>query len=102
MCATGWARRKPPGCSCSWTAPPPLAWRRAATWSSSDVTSTAIIQQLPEEGAAGGRVDRAEALRLYREAPTMLLGWLADGIRARKHPSRTGRHIIDRNVKYTN
>src|SRR5688572_4509174 len=32
----------------------------------------------------------------------MLLGWLADGIRARKHPSRTVTYIIDRNVNYTN
>src|SRR6185503_8159097 len=103
MCATGSVRRKWRGCSCSWTAPPPSAWRRTARWSSSDVTvSNVTIQQLADKVAAGGRVDRAEALRLYREAPTMLLGWLADGIRARKHPSRTVTYIIDRNVNYTN
>jgi len=66
------------------------------------VDSDVTIQQLADKVAAGGRVDRAEALRLYREAPTMLLGWLADGIRARKHPSRTVTYIIDRNVNYTN
>ena len=60
------------------------------------------IQQLAEKVAAGGRVDRAEALELYRHAPTTLLGRLADGIRARKHPSRTVTYIIDRNVNYTN
>ena len=60
------------------------------------------IQQLAEKVAAGGRVDRAEALELYRHAPTPLLGRLADGIRARKHPSRTVTYIIDRNVNYTN
>ncbi|HEX5108947.1 MAG TPA: cyclic dehypoxanthinyl futalosine synthase [Vicinamibacterales bacterium] len=50
----------------------------------------------------GGRIDAAEALELYREAPTHLLGSLADGIRARKHPERIVTYIIDRNVNYTN
>ena len=50
----------------------------------------------------GGRVDAAEALHLYRHAPTALLGTLADEIRARKHPDRTVTYIIDRNVNYTN
>jgi len=50
----------------------------------------------------GGRVDRAEAVVLYRDAPTHLLGHLADGIRARKHPDRIVTYIIDRNVNYTN
>jgi cyclic dehypoxanthinyl futalosine synthase len=50
----------------------------------------------------GGRVSAAEALVLYREAPTLLLGRLADGIRARRHPQRIVTYIIDRNVNYTN
>ena len=50
----------------------------------------------------GGRVDAAEALELYRHAPTHLLGQLADAIRARKHPERIVTYIIDRNVNYTN
>jgi cyclic dehypoxanthinyl futalosine synthase len=50
----------------------------------------------------GGRVDRAEALTLYRHAPTHLLGRLADTIRVRKHPQRIVTYIIDRNVNYTN
>ena len=50
----------------------------------------------------GGRVDASEALALYRQAPTHLLGRLADGIRARKHPERVVTYIIDRNVNYTN
>ena len=52
--------------------------------------------------AAGGRVDAAEALDLYRHAPTPLLGRLADAIRARKHPDGIVTYIIDRNVNYTN
>src|SRR5919112_900537 len=51
---------------------------------------------------AGGRVDAAEALALYRAAPTHLLGHVADTIRARKHPDRVVTYIIDRNVNYTN
>jgi cyclic dehypoxanthinyl futalosine synthase len=50
----------------------------------------------------GERVDRGEALELYLNAPTALLGELADGIRARKHPDRIVTYIIDRNVNYTN
>jgi cyclic dehypoxanthinyl futalosine synthase len=51
---------------------------------------------------AGERVTPAEALELYRHAPTHLLGRLADSIRARKHPERLVTYIIDRNVNYTN
>jgi len=66
------------------------------------MTMTQRVQQLAEKVASGGRVDRAEALELYRHAPTTLLGRLADGIRARRHPSRVVTYIIDRNVNYTN
>jgi cyclic dehypoxanthinyl futalosine synthase len=47
-------------------------------------------------------VNRDEARALYLDAPTALLGQLADGIRARKHPDRVVTYIIDRNVNYTN
>ncbi len=50
----------------------------------------------------GGRLDRAEALELYTQAPTALLGRLADEVRARKHPGNVITYIIDRNVNYTN
>src|SRR5919201_1742932 len=50
----------------------------------------------------GGRVSAAEALELCRDAPLPLLGTLADGIRARKHPDNIVTYIIDRNVNYTN
>ena len=61
-----------------------------------------MIDALASKVAAGGRVDAAEALALYRQAPTHLLGRLADGIRARKHTDRVVTYIIDRNVNYTN
>src|SRR5262245_37764959 len=50
----------------------------------------------------GGRVSAAEALLLYEEAPTHVLGRLADAIRVRKHPGQVVTYIIDRNVNYTN
>jgi cyclic dehypoxanthinyl futalosine synthase len=61
-----------------------------------------MVQQIASKVMAGGRVDRAEALELYRDAPTHLLGRLANDIRARKHPDRIVTYIIDRNVNYTN
>src|SRR3954466_5634965 len=60
------------------------------------------IQQIADKVRSGGRVDAAEALQLYREAPTPLLGQLAEEIRARKHPEGHVTYIIDRNVNYTN
>jgi cyclic dehypoxanthinyl futalosine synthase len=61
-----------------------------------------MIEQLADKVAAGRRVSADEALELYRHAPTHLLGRLADGIRARKHPDGIVTYIIDRNVNYTN
>ena len=60
------------------------------------------IAELERKILAGGRVTPPEALELYRQAPTALLGRLADAIRARKHPERIVTYIIDRNVNYTN
>jgi cyclic dehypoxanthinyl futalosine synthase len=51
---------------------------------------------------AGGRVSRNEALELYTQAPTAVLGRLAHDIRLRKHPDGVVTYIIDRNVNYTN
>jgi cyclic dehypoxanthinyl futalosine synthase len=61
-----------------------------------------MFEQIANKVRDGGRVDAHEALELYRHAPTHLLGSLADGIRARKHPERYVTYIIDRNVNYTN
>src|SRR5829696_7464048 len=60
------------------------------------------IQALADKVRAGGRVSAGEALELYHHAPLPLLGELADGIRARKHPGGIVTYIIDRNVNYTN
>ena len=61
-----------------------------------------MVQEIASKVAAGGRVSAAEALELYRHAPTHLLGRLADRVRACKHPDRIVTYIIDRNVNYTN
>ena len=61
-----------------------------------------MMQDVAAKVRAGERVSAAEALELYRQAPTGLLGRLADRIRARKHPERIVTYIIDRNVNYTN
>jgi cyclic dehypoxanthinyl futalosine synthase len=61
-----------------------------------------MIDDIAAKVRAGERVTRAEALALYREAPTPLLGQLADLVRARKHATRVVTYIIDRNVNYTN
>ncbi len=60
------------------------------------------VESIADRVLAGARVGPEEALELYRDAPTSLLGRLADTIRARKHPERVVTYIIDRNVNYTN
>src|SRR5919204_4517522 len=60
------------------------------------------LETIAAKVRAGERVNRAEALELYRTAPTPLLGRLADHIRGRKHPDRIVTYIVDRNVNYTN
>jgi cyclic dehypoxanthinyl futalosine synthase len=60
------------------------------------------IDRIADAVRSGGRIDAGEALELYREAPTPLLGQLADLVRARKHPEGIVTYIIDRNVNYTN
>jgi cyclic dehypoxanthinyl futalosine synthase len=60
------------------------------------------LDRIADRVRAGGRVSADEALELYHDAPLPLLGALADGIRARKHPERIVTYIIDRNVNYTN
>jgi cyclic dehypoxanthinyl futalosine synthase len=60
------------------------------------------VETATRKAAAGERLSEAEAVALYREAPTAELGRLADRVRARRHPSRVVTYIIDRNVNYTN
>jgi cyclic dehypoxanthinyl futalosine synthase len=60
------------------------------------------VDRIAEHVAQGGRLSTADALALYTEAPTALLGRLAQAVRDRKHPDGIVTYIIDRNVNYTN
>src|SRR4026208_42320 len=61
-----------------------------------------MIERIVEKVAAGGRVSAREGPAPCRDARPALLGRLADGIRARRHPDGVVTYIIDRNVNYTN
>jgi cyclic dehypoxanthinyl futalosine synthase len=61
-----------------------------------------VIDRLASKVRAGARLDRDDAIELYRDGSTALLGRLADEVRALKHPDRIVTYIIDRNVNYTN
>jgi cyclic dehypoxanthinyl futalosine synthase len=60
------------------------------------------VETIAEGLNRGARLSPADALELYRHAPTSLLGRLADDARRRRHPDGTVTYIIDRNVNYTN
>lgn len=60
------------------------------------------LERIVTKVEQGKRLSAPEALTLYTKASTHQLGRLADGVRARKHPTRDVTYIIDRNVNYTN
>jgi len=62
------------------------------------MTVDAIVQSFRN----GVRLTPETAKTLYLDAPTALLGRLADGVRRAKHPESLVTYIIDRNVNYTN
>ncbi len=62
------------------------------------MTVDAVVRAM----AGGARLTPETARTLYLEAPTALLGRLADDVRRRKHPEGLVTYIIDRNVNYTN
>ncbi len=62
------------------------------------MTVDAIVQSFRE----GVRLTPATAKALYLDAPTALLGRMADDVRRARHPENLVTYIIDRNVNYTN
>ena len=62
------------------------------------MTVDAIVQSFRD----GVRLTPEAAKTLYLDAPTALLGRLADDVRRAKHPDSLVTYIIDRNVNYTN
>src|SRR5262245_16980986 len=80
-----------------------MSLRRGTGWSRRHGPLRSMnSEQLAGKIRGGGRLDPAEALELYRRAPTTLLGTIADECRERKHPGGIVTYIIDRNVNYTN
>ena len=60
------------------------------------------VAEIAARVESGQRLSPEDARELYLDAPTALLGRLADGVRRRKHPEGLVTYIIDRNVNYTN
>jgi cyclic dehypoxanthinyl futalosine synthase len=60
------------------------------------------LDSLLTDAAAGQRLDREAALRLYTEAPLLELGSAADQRRRALHPENVVTYIVERNVNYTN
>jgi cyclic dehypoxanthinyl futalosine synthase len=60
------------------------------------------IDGLAQQVVRAERLTFDQARQLYLEAPTTLLGHLADRVRRRLHPDGLVTYIIDRNVNYTN
>jgi cyclic dehypoxanthinyl futalosine synthase len=65
-------------------------------------TFAMTVSDIANHVSSGGRLTPDQALQLYLEAPTALLGQLADRARQRHHPDGVVTYIIDRNVNYTN
>src|SRR5580698_136059 len=60
------------------------------------------VARLADAVERGERLSFQGARLLYMDAPTPLLGRLADDVRRRMHPDGVVTYIIDRNVNYTN
>lgn len=60
------------------------------------------IDTLIEKAAAGGALNREEALLLLQKGDLLQLGKLADSIRRKLHPDNLVTFVVDRNVNYTN
>src|SRR5688572_14278401 len=60
------------------------------------------VSGIADHVSSGGRLTPKDALELYLDAPTSVLGHLADRARQRRHPEGVVTYIIDRNVNYTN
>lgn len=57
-----------------------------------------VIDQIRQ----GDRLNSADGLYLLEEGDLLVLGWLADEVRRRKHPQEIVTFVIDRNINYTN
>ena len=60
------------------------------------------LNQLIEKAGRHQRLEKDEALRLYREADFMTLAHLANQRRFFLHPEPVVTYVVDRNINYTN
>ena len=65
-------------------------------------TTTPTIEDVGRRAQAGERIDRSDALALWRAAPLHELSRLASLCRQRTVPGRTVTYLVDRNINYTN
>ena len=63
---------------------------------------SAVISEILQRAADGGRISEEEALLLYTEAPFHALGEAADNVRRTRYPEGIVTYLIDRNINYTN
>ena len=80
-------------------APPMWSAPRAALGRSEHA---AELERLEDKVLEGGRLTPEEGLFLHDHADLETLGYLADQVRRRKHPSGVVTYIVDRNVNPTN
>lgn len=68
------------------------------------MTESPEIAEILQRGADGGRIEPAEALLLYTDAPFHALGRAADAARRRRFgdTAHIATYLIDRNINYTN
>ena len=64
--------------------------------------TSAAVDAVVRSFEGGDRLTPDSARTLYLDAPTSLLGRLADRVRRTRHPEGLVTYIIDRNVNYTN
>ena len=84
----------PPRKPQTWQAPPASAGTTGA--------DAAALRTLEQGVADGARISSEEALFLHEHADLGTLGRMADGVRARKHPTPVVTYIVDRNINPTN
>ena len=80
-------------------APPEWSAPRAALGRSEHAGE---LERLEDKVLEGGRLTPEEGLFLHDHADLETLGYLADQVRRRKHPSGVVTYIVDRNVNPTN
>jgi len=65
------------------------------------MSANGLRERAVARAAAGGRLERAEALALF-DLPLVELGHLAHQARLRHHPEPVVTYVVDRNINYSN